>query len=116
MYSYDVTIPRADNHGAPFPAETVAGVESLLLDTFGGFTATDARGAWRFDGSDYIEPVTIYRCDSPTARGADVQRLADTFAELLGQHELYVPTTSPDGARDVIIGREREIFPDSVAA
>jgi hypothetical protein len=110
MYSYDVTIPRADNHGAAFPAEVIAGVESTLLDTFGGFTATDARGAWRFDGADYIEPVTIYRCDSIDARADDVQRIADTFAELLGQHELYVPTTAPDGARDVIIGRQRDIL------
>lgn len=113
MFTYEVTIPRADNHGAAFPAPVIAGVESTLLDTFGGFTATDARGAWRFDGADYVVSETVYRCDSLDARGADVQRIADTFAELLNQHEIYVPTTAPDGARDVIIGRQRGIFEDA---
>lgn len=59
------TLPNADNNGATLN-DVHASLQSTLIDTFGGFTATQTLGGWKSDdGAVYIENGTSYAVAAP---------------------------------------------------
>ena len=94
---YTVTVPLALNDGTPLDAVTLDTLERELLDIGGGFTATDAQGAWRADdGTIYRDPVRVYALDIPDTphNRAAIMRFADAVAIAADQLAVYV-TESP---------------------
>ncbi|UMO76071.1 hypothetical protein [Planktothrix phage Pra-JY27] len=61
-HSGRIILPLLDNNGAPMPHDALV---RSLADTFGGVTASPARGAWiARDGRTDDEPVVVYAISS----------------------------------------------------
>ena len=110
MYRSTITIPRHYNDGREVPADVTSGIESEILDVFGGFTVTESRGAWRDGDTVYVEPVGVYTCDSDADESGAVERIAETVAELLSQEAVYVTHAAPDGAQTRAFVERAPIF------
>ena len=92
MYEFVIIMPLQDNAGND-TSRILAGLEYRLIDTFGGFTSTDARGAWKDDnGLVQIEPVRRYIVAAdiaPNDAAEKVRHLAATYGAMLGQQSVY---------------------------
>lgn len=78
-----INLPTHDNAGVPLAAETDT-LRNMLLDSFGGFTESDARGAWRdpADSKLYVEPVTRFdvACEDNSESESSLRRIAAHMA------------------------------------
>lgn len=97
MTRYTLHVPLILNDGAPTPEDTLADVESDLLDLAGGFTATDGVGGWRGDGTVYREPVRLYHIDTSDPDAPELlANLGRAVARWIGQEAVYL-TAQPIG-------------------
>ncbi len=88
---YTLHVPLQRNDGSPVESDILDLIESDLLDIGGGFTAVDAVGAWRGDGTTYREPVRLFHVDTddPEASGL-LHAVARTVARWLDQEAVYL--------------------------
>ena len=96
MTRYTLHVPLQLNDGAPVDADTLATIESDLLDLAGGFTATEGIGAWRGNGGHvYREPVRLYHVDTAEPDAPELlAALASSVARWLDQEAVYL-TAAP---------------------
>lgn len=88
MRLHEIILPMADNAGAPC-AEALARFEAWACRTYGGFTATEVRGAWSdASGKLYVERNVAYR---------------------IATNETY------NAMKSATIAKARELFPDQLA-
>jgi hypothetical protein len=88
---FTLHVPLQRNDGSTVEDDILALIESDLLDIGGGFTAVDAVGAWRGDGTTYREPVRLFHVDTddPEASGL-LHALARAVARWLDQEAVYL--------------------------
>ena len=89
-----IHLPEADNNGASLIEENCA-VGELLLEAFGGYSAMEAKGAWRdpATGAVYIEPVSRIAVAADWNDPANVARMleiAGAAADMMRQVCVYV--------------------------
>jgi len=99
MYRYTLTLPTTRNDGATIPRSLREFFENQLLGAFGGFTATEALGAWVDGTRTYVEPVTVYTLDSDEDAYTALYWIAESAAETLEQSAIYITRTDPSGAQ-----------------
>ena len=94
---YGIIAPHLDNDGASLSV-VLALFEETLIDTCGGFTAHDVRGAWRGeDGEIFRDVSTVYT----VATSLDIaEQLAIQLGKDARQHAIYVKLP---GGNSVII-------------
>lgn len=91
MTRFTLHVPRRYNDGRAVESEVVDWIESELLDAAGGFTTTEAIGAWRGSrGKVYREPVRLYHVDADEDSEATLQIVADAVAMSLRQEAVYL--------------------------
>lgn len=101
MTRYTLHVPRFYNDGTVVPPSELDLVEGRLLDIAGGFTSTNATGAWRSpDGRVYREPVTLYHVDSELDVERELRDVAELIAARLEQEAVYL--TSADLGAELI--------------
>lgn len=89
-----IHLPEADNDGLSLDQEATK-VADMILEGFGGFTAQEAKGAWKDpdDGKLYIESVTRIAIAADWDDLRNVNRLlgiAQEAAALMRQVCVYV--------------------------
>ena len=92
MTRFTLHVPLNLNDGSATPAEHIAHVEDTILATAGGYTATDAVGAWRDElGRVYRDSIRLYTVDTsdPETVSAALTVLAEYLALELEQEAIY---------------------------
>src|SRR5581483_5080138 len=92
MTRYTLHVPEMLNDGTPVAPQRLRDIEEWLLAVFEGFTQTVARGAWRSDEQEYIEPIRLYLIDTDDSPSTSriLQKLAGDIAQELGQEAVYL--------------------------
>jgi len=93
MQRITLHIPTCDNNDHPVPRSILGLWEAQIVDIAGGFTVSDAVGAWRSPtGRIYREPVRLYVIDVAeyeSLRDA-ILALANRIRVALAQESVYV--------------------------
>lgn len=86
-----IHLPVMDNNGHSLAYE-IAIAEGRILGAFGGFTVTEANGAWQSpQGKIYREPMKVYRIAGDWSKDSEaLLSLAAHFAERMDQECIYV--------------------------
>lgn len=91
MTRFTLHVPRAYNDGREVEPDVLAWIENELVDVAGGFTATEAEGAWRGPrGKLYREPVRLYHVDADEDDASFLHTVADAVALGLKQLAVYL--------------------------
>lgn len=91
---WSILVPIAFNDGTPVPADTIAAIETAMLDIAGGFTRDGTvTGVWRDpeDGTVYRDATTRYLIATDHA---DMWRIARMVAKLTDQRTVYIARTA----------------------
>jgi hypothetical protein len=93
MTEAKIILPLVDNDGHSLE-DKVREAETRMFDLFGGFTRTQAEGAWcdPATGESYFEPVRVYVIAGPwnDAQVSALINLAATAAKEMNQVCVYV--------------------------
>lgn len=94
-----INLPTHDNAGVSLAVETDF-LRNLILDNFGGFTETSARGAWKDDatGIVYREPVTVFSIgmDATLENASLLRLLAGRIARDAAQVCVFITQANGD--------------------
>jgi hypothetical protein len=98
-----IILPTHDNAGASLGAEADA-LRNMLLDSFGGFTESDTRGAWRDPATRkvYVEPSTRFdiACEDSARTRVALLDIARHMARVARQECIFL--AYPSGEVDFI--------------
>lgn len=98
MIAYTLYVPVNDNDGDPIP-DVHAHVAQYLALRFGGYTLTEATGAYRMDDGTLVrEPVNLYRVlvtENPE-NDATLRFLASFVATVARQESVLLEVTATD--------------------
>ncbi len=99
LHTFVFHCPVNFNDGEPIPAAQLDSLEKLLCQRAGGFTVTDAQGAWEYEGQVYHEPVRRYMLGLPEAQ---IPALADEIEALLkGDYKQIAVWIEIDGEPEI---------------
>lgn len=87
MHLATLILPTVNNDGVD-QTDTLLAMQSVLCDTFGGFTCTIGEGGWKSDrGSFYRYPVAIYSIAMPddSESRAKFDSIARFYGHMAGQ-------------------------------
>lgn len=93
-----ILLPVKGNDGRAFPDGLVDSILSDVLLHFGGYTVTEARGAWRCPDTGRVYSAPMLAVDvavnvadpTPTAWAPVLYSIAERAAALLSQEYIYV--------------------------
>lgn len=88
-----IILPNDDNNGNDI-SDVHAAMQTVLVDTFGGFTATASNGAWRDDktGKIHVEPGQVYyvAMDDTAENRAKLESIALFYGHMANQIAMMV--------------------------
>ena len=95
-----LVLPTVNNAGVD-QTDTHAALQSVLIDTWGGFTMSIGSGGWRAPSNQiYLDPIAIYAVtmDDSAANDSKLDSAAKFYGHLAGQHCVMVIHASGEAA------------------
>lgn len=91
LHTFVFHCPVNFNSGEPIPAAQLDALEKRLCELAGGFTRSEAQGAWVYEGQLYHEPMRRYMLGLPES-GIDelLDYAVDTLKQDFGQINVWV--------------------------
>lgn len=84
-------IPTHDNDGIKFSDETMEHVRSMIIETFGGYTADMVQGAWSDEnGRIYYDENIRYTVTMEKEKIESLKDMLAHFKVLLRQEAMYL--------------------------